>query len=566
MNGERRGKAVHRLSLVVPQPAFPEFIIRRLSFIMLGPFLRWAAAALSGVLMFACFPRPNWNLLVWVACLPLLAALLSERSLARAFGLAYLSGSIFLAGSCYWFIEVIERYGKLSSTLAVGVLVLFVIVFATFFGLFGLAEAWMARRSISRALFLSPFLWVSMEIARTYLITGFPWNLLGYAVSASGLRQLASVTAVYGLSFLGVATSALLAGTWLTPRRKAWGIALACWVALLAASDLIFSPPVPPQGADQVYLLQPNVPLDESALEGWVPWRDRSQLEGLVGRTVQAACQGLPTIAGPGMDCSGARTASTPSSPLLIWAENPAPFYFDRDPIFREAIERMARSTHAYVVFNTVTFAAQDATQPRNSAMVLDPEGRLLLEYDKIHLVPFGEYVPWWAFPGKVGKITSEIGDFVPGSKYQVADARAGKIGVFICYEAIFPQLVRRLVEAGAGVLVNISNDTWYGDSSAAFQHLEMARLRAVENGRFLLRATNDGITAVVDPYGRIVTRLPRHQPLVLAARFDYLGRKTFYTAHGDLFAWLCIAVAAGMGVWRAAETNNRRAGVKGQE
>jgi apolipoprotein N-acyltransferase len=566
MNGERRGRTVHRLSRVVPQPAFPEFTIHRSSFLIPGPSLRWAAAALSGVLMFACFPRPNWNLMVWSACLPLLATLLSEQSLARAFGLAYLSGAIFLAGSCYWFIEVMQRYGKLSSTLAVGVLVLFVVIFAMFFGLFGLAETWMARRSISQALLLSPFLWVSMEIARTYLITGFPWNLLGYAVSPSGLRQLASVTAVYGLSFLAVGTSALLAGVSLGPRRKAWGIALAGWVALLAVGDLIFSPPVMPPGTDQVYLLQPNVPLDESVLEGWVPWRNREQLEGLVGTTVKAACQGLPTIAAPWMDCSGARTASGPSSPLVIWAENPAPFYFDRDPIFREAMQRMARSTHAYVVFNTVTFAAQDATQPRNSAMVLDPEGRLVVEYDKIHLVPFGEYVPWWAFPGKVGKITSEIGDFVPGSNYQVADAREGKIGVFICYEAIFPQLVRRLVAAGAGVLVNISNDAWYGDSSAAFQHLEMARLRAVENGRFLLRATNDGITAIVDPYGRIVTRLPRHQRLVLAARFDYLGRKTFYTAYGDVFAWLCVAVAAGMLVWRAAEMKNGRATVKGQE
>jgi apolipoprotein N-acyltransferase len=233
--------------------------------------------------------------------------------------------------------------------------------------------------------------------------------------------------------------------------------------------------------------------------------------------------------------------------PLVIWAENPAPFYFNRDPAFRSTMENLARSTHAYVIVNTVIFAGEYYTQPKNSAVVLDPEGRELLQYDKIHLVPFGEYIPWWAFPGRIGKITSQVAGYVPGSTYQVADTGQGKIGVFICYEAIFPQLVRRLAVAGAGVLVNISNDAWYGDSSAAFQHLEMARWRAVENGRYLLRATNDGITVIIDPYGRVVDRIPRHERRVLAGRFNYLARRTFYTAYGDVFAWLCVAVTAAM-------------------
>jgi apolipoprotein N-acyltransferase len=163
-----------------------------------------------------------------------------------------------------------------------------------------------------------------------------------------------------------------------------------------------------------------------------------------------------------------------------------------------------------------------------------------------MHLVPFGEYVPGWAFPGKVGKITSEVGNFVPGSGYQVARTPQGAVGIFICYESIFPQLVRRLVSGGAEVLVNISNDAWFGNSSAALQHLEMARLRAIENCRYLLRATNDGITAVVDPYGRVIDQLPRHQLMALHGHFTYLSGRTFYTAHGDVFAWLCVIVTVG--------------------
>ena len=210
---------------------------------------------------------------------------------------------------------------------------------------------------------------------------------------------------------------------------------------------------------------------------------------------------------------------------------------------------RMAERAHAYVVFNTITFAGPDDAQPRNSAIVLGPDGRVALQYDKIHLVPFGEYVPPWAFPGKVGKIVSQVGDFVPGTSYRAADTPDGAIAVPICYEDIFPELVRRLTPGGAGVLVNISNDSWYGDSSAAYQHLETSRYRAIENGRYLLRATNDGITAIIDPHGRVIEELPRHRRMVLSGHFNYVGRQTFYNAHGDVFAWLCVlATVAVMG------------------
>ena len=231
--------------------------------------------------------------------------------------------------------------------------------------------------------------------------------------------------------------------------------------------------------------------------------------------------------------------------PLLIWAENPAPFYFTRDPVFRHAMENMARQTRAFVIANTIIPMDAEGDAITNSAVTLDPEGHEVSRYDKIHLVPFGEYVPGWALPGLVHKITPEVGNFVPGSSYPVAKSPGGGIGVFICYEAIIPQLARKLVAGGAGVLVNISNDAWYGDSAAAYQHLEMARLRAIENHRYLLRATNNGLTTLIDPYGRVREEIPRYQRLVMPAYFNFETRQTFYTAHGDLFAWLCATVAA---------------------
>jgi len=512
------------------------------------------ASALSGLLLFACFPSLRWHLLVWVACAPLVAALVREPRCGRGFLLAYVTGAVFLAGSCYWFAFVMQQYGGMGPALALGVLVLYVVVFSVFFGAFGLVLSWVARSSRVAALALAPFLWVAMEIARTYLITGVPWNLLGYAVEAAGLRQLASFTAVYGLSFLAAVTSPLLAWLCLGPQRKpAWAV-LTSWLALLVVANWAMTPPPSPPGANSVYLVQPDIAMDEASVVKWAPWRDPAPLEGLVARSIASVGQ----EGNPG------------ATPLIVWPENPAPFYFERDPIFRSAVERMARQAHAYVVIGSVNYADRENTQPKNSAIVLDPEGRVLLAYDKMHLVPFGEYVPAWALAGLVGKITHEAGNFVSGNSYSVAHTRSGAIGVFICYEAIFPQLVRRLVADGPGVLVNISNDAWFGDTSAAAQHLEMARLRAVENRRFLLRATNDGITAVIDPYGRVRGRLPRHQVAVLAERFDYLAARTFYTAHGDVFAWLCVAIAAATVAWRAMspgrQIKNQKAKIKNQK
>jgi apolipoprotein N-acyltransferase len=263
------------------------------------------------------------------------------------------------------------------------------------------------------------------------------------------------------------------------------------------------------------------------------------------------------------------REGQSSLTPLIVWPENPAPFYFERDPIFRGAVERIAREAKSYAIVGSVNYADETIEHPKNTAVVLDPEGHVLLAYDKIHLVPFGEYVPWWAFPGLVGKITHEAGMFVPGSSYQTARTRDGGLGIFICYEAIFPQLVRRLVPDGPGVLVNISNDAWFGDTAAAFQHLNMARMRAIENRRYILRATNDGITCVIDPYGRVLDQLPRHAALTMTARFEYLAGRTFYSAHGDVLEWVCVAiaaVAAGWGFTGGKRIRSQKAKVKGQK
>ena len=506
---------------------------------------RFIASALSGLLLVACFPKLHTPGLVWIACFPLLLVLARETSLKRAFLLGYVCGASFFGGNCYWFIIVMESYGHLSGVLAVVVLILFVIIDSAFFGLFGLAMGWAARRSSGWALAASPFLWLAMELARTYRITGFPWDLLGYAVQAVGVRQIAAVTGVYGLSFLAMATSALLAWVVLRPRLGRPKLALGGWLIMLVIAQWRLAPPPASKGKDLAILVQPNVPLDDAELETWVPWRDPAELQHLVQFSVAAVTETENSASkAPG---------SSGNPPLLVWAENPAPFYFTRDPVFRTAIVNMARQTHATVIVNTIIPLDANGEAISNSAITLDPEGREVSRYDKIHLVPFGEYVPAWALPGLVHKITSEVGNFIPGTTYPVAESPGGDIGVFICYEAIIPQLARKLVANGAGVLVNISNDAWYGKSAAAYQHLEMARLRAIENHRYLLRATNNGLTTLIDPYGRVLDELSRYQRLFMPAHFDFETRKTFYTTHGDVCAWFSTAVAVLMllGAWQ---------------
>jgi len=508
----------------------------------MNQFKTWIAGALSGFFLVACFPKLNLHPLVWIACLPLLLVLAGAASPWRAFAYAYFSGAIFLTGTCYWFVEVTRQYGRLSLTLALTALLAFVVVFSLFFGAFGLVVGGVARRrSPALALLLSPFLWVATELVRTHLITGFPWNLLGYAVPFAGLRQIACVTGVYGLSFLAATTSALGAWAFGSRRRKWPCLALGGWAALLVVGNWALAPPAPTKGLNLALLVQPNVPLDEASATTWAPWLNPAKLNQLVTMSLEALST-EKRKENTALDEKGQQHIVGP--PLIIWAENPAPFYFTRDQVFRDAVERMAVLGRAYVVVNTVVPHGSGTSQITNSAVVVDPQGREILQYDKMHLVPFGEYVPAWAFPSMIGRITSEAGDFVPGSSYRVAPTPDGAVGIFICYEDIFPQLVRRLTLAGAQVLVNISNDAWFGDSAAAFQELEMARLRAIENRRYLLRATNDGITASIDPYGRVEKQIARHQTAVLHAYFGYWRGQSFYTRHGDVFAWLCTALA----------------------
>jgi apolipoprotein N-acyltransferase len=289
-------------------------------------------------------------------------------------------------------------------------------------------------------------------------------------------------------------------------------------------------PPVSPADR-QAVLVQQNIPIQPG--EGWTTGYFHQTLDNL--RSISIA----PSAAHPDH---------------IVWPESPAPFY-TTDPIFRQTVGGVARDTHAWVIAGSLGSdpahmgSASDAVY--NSAALFSPEGELVARYDKVHLVPFGEYVPFRRLLPFADVLTKEVGEFTHGVSRQPLVTSQARIGIFICYESVFPDEVRQYAAGGAQVFVNISNDGWYGDSGAWAQHLQQARMRAVENNRWLLRGTNTGFTASIDPYGRIVAGIPRQVRTRLDAPYALEDSTTFYTRHGDWFAYGCAIIFLGAVAFR---------------
>ena len=512
----------------------------------------WVFACTSGVLQVLIFPKPALYLLAWVALAPLMYAILKCREqdvtlvladggqfLAPAtawqgFLLGYVSGLIWYLGSCYWVYYVMHFYGGLGIVTSALLLLAYALYLALYHGVFGLLVALTAARRNGfslRALLFAPFIWVAVELARTY-ITGFPWDLLGNTqIDNIPLIGLAKVTGVYGISFEIALVNTAVTAAFLVPQRKRPLLIAVCAVAiLLLHSGKLYAPPAVPS-TQGVTLVQADVPILESS--AW----DLDYLENTLRELSQLSVRPESEHAG------------TPG--LILWPESPAPF-FTTDLHVRSTLGNIARRTDSSIIAGTlgIQHTGDPTRRPviYNSASVIARNGAWTFEYDKVHLVPFGEYVPLADFLFFAKKLTHELGTFGRGTKREPLDVDGTRIGVFICYESIFPNEVRQFARNGAEVFVNISNDGWYGDTGAPLQHLNMARMRAVENDRWLLRDTNTGVTAVIDPYGRVVAKAPRWQRTALQSAYDVEESTTFYTRHGDWFPILCaIITVAGL-------------------
>lgn len=508
----------------------------------------WLLVLLSAALQTLIFPLPNLYFLCWFAVAPLLIALLRTRPPgvlqltegvklvparpAQGFLLGYVCGVAWYGSTCYWILPTMRQFGGLGAFPALGILFLFCLYLALYHGFFGLIVSLLAGadRISRKALLLAPVVWVGIELARTR-ITGFPWDLLGITqVDNVPFCRIATVTGVYGLSFEIMIVNAAMAAAFLVVREKRKALLLmSLGAACVLQAGRLIAPAALPTDHTAV-LVQQNIPI----LEGgdWTREYLEGTLRDLTWISVSAA-------------------GGNPRPDLIVWPESPAPFYVS-DPTFRDAVSNIARQTNVWMITGSLGTGAGGhsggrSSQTYNSAALISPQGEWVAQYNKVHLVPFGEYVPFRRLFSFASGLTEQVGDFSMGTSRQPLQAGNTSLGVFICYESIFPDEVRRFAVEGAQAFVNISNDGWYGDSGAYAQHLKQARMRAVENGRWLLRSTNTGVTASIDPYGRVVVTAPRKLRMALRAPYSLSSATTFYTRHGDWFAYLCaiISVAA---------------------
>ena len=460
----------------------------------------------------------------------------------QGFVLAYVCGILWYFGTCYWVYGPMHRYGGLPVPVVLPTMLLAAMHEGLYRGLFGFLVALVAGRDRSqrRALVAAPFLWVAAELALTR-ISAFPWELLGYAQTGNFvLTRIATVTGVYGLSWEIMLVNTAFAAAFLVAhegagakQRRKWLLLSATAAAVVLQAGQWLAPALP--AADHTALLvQQNIPIQAD----WTRDYFENTLRDLTGLSVKSA-----------VDARSLR-ADLGKPDLIVWPESPSPFYTS-DPLFRNAISEMARQAQTWVVTGSIgvepaMHSAGQESKVFNSAALVSPQGEWAGRYDKVHLVPFGEYLPFPRLLAFVGGITKEIGEFERGTSRAPLDAGGTRLGVFICYESVFPDEVRQYALQGAQVFVNISNDGWYGDSGAWKQHLQQTEMRAIENDRWVLLTTNTGLTAAIDPAGRVVAQVPRKERSVLMAPYALVSSTTFYTRHGDWFAYLCAIISAG--------------------
>jgi apolipoprotein N-acyltransferase len=519
---------------------------------------------LTAVLLDFCFPvagpLPRWRAaLVFVALVPLLYALLNERAAAhpryirRAALTAYLSGVLWYVLNCYWIYQTMLYYGHVPPFGSAGIVLLFSLILGLYFGLFGLLLAFFRRRfGLTAALLLAPFLWTTIELAAAR-ITSVPWDQLGYAmVDSPMLTGIAPFTGVYGISFEIILVNTLFIPILIGSKdrrdpRLSRTVIVPAFLVIYAAFVILerTSPPAPT--SDYAVLLQPNINVEAGQPWSGNQWNgDPNWILTAAQQTCTPAYTGMPQrdlTPPPAQTCP----QNAPPPGVVLWPEV-ASWFQSNDPHTLALLRAVA--TTAQAPFIAGMFGV-DPTGTYNSAVFTNADGSIQGRYDKIHLVPFGEYVPFRNFFFFAHKLTNQLVDLQRGHERKVfkssgPDGSTHTFGVFICYESVFADEVRHFALNGAQVLVNLSDDGWYGDTSAPWQHLNMARMRAIENRRWLLRDTNNGVTTVIDPHGRVTFSAPRHTVTSLVARYGYRTDLTFYTRYGDVFAYLCGIISLG--------------------
>jgi apolipoprotein N-acyltransferase len=496
--------------------------------------LDFVLALLSGALLALSFPKFGHPAFAWVALAPLMVALGHRaQSTRRAFLLGLAAGAVYFSGTLYWLVETMTTFGGLPVFAAVLAAAMLIAYLSLYPAAFAVIQARLVRALGKRALLLGPAIWVATEMGRTYVLDGFPWELLGYSqTTVLPIAQIASVVGVYGLSALVALVSAATAYATVTPRDpRRWGVCVVVaaivlgtgvWGALRIRGHALTTGGV----GVRVAVLQGNILQDQK----WDP----AMADAIMQRYIDMT-----------------REAIGRNARFIVWPESATPLPYEQDIPRGAAIRRLAREAKVTLLIGSdqvepvkpVPHAKPPSPRLYNAAYLIQPDGSTAAIYRKIHLVPFGEYVPFGRLLFFVGPLVEAVSDFVPGTEATLLPVYGHKVSTAICYEVIYAGLMRSFVTHGSELLTTITNDAWYGWSSAAYQHWEQASLRAIEEGRYLARAANTGISGVVDPYGRVLQRSNMFQSAVMAEDVRFLTERTIYTRVGDVVGWLSVAL-----------------------
>jgi apolipoprotein N-acyltransferase len=512
-------------------------------------------AVTSSALLILSFPNFDLWPLAWVALVPLLIAVCRRPQALPSFLLGWITGTLFFFGSCYWLTYAMVRYGGIPSLFAYPLLIPGAMVLGLFPALCCLLIARMVARRGLVALYLAPLFWTPLEWSRLG-VTGQLWNAVGYSQAyVTPMIQSASWGGVYSVSFLIVMVNAGVSYAVMKRTSRAMLSALsavASVAVIIAASNWYTASHASSQPTSQpevvAVAVQPNVPME--------PVEDLAETEALVERHKQLSRSALVAWEREGrLDNAGAiklednqaqpdAQAARKSIPrLVIWPESPMNFSYANDSVMREWLARFAAENHTAVIFNSLEPAP--ASGAYNSAVMVDEEGRKVAQYDKIRLLPFGEYVPLPRWLPGANLVPVMVGDFTPGAQYPLMQVAGARVGVFICFESAFPSISREFANEGADALINISNDGYLGPTPVMRQHLANTVFRAVENGRAVVRVTNTGISAYITPRGQVIGATEGFKPDVRVWAIRRApGGKTFYTRFGDLFAGICAALS----------------------
>ncbi len=515
---------------------------------------QFGLAGLAGLLSPLCFPDFHFGWLAWIALVPLHLALdgpPNTMTPRRALWIGWLAGFLAFTGIMSWVVTAMHQYGKMPLIASYPVMWLLAAYLGLYVGLYASAFAWLVKRMPAAASLGAPCLWVALELMRAHFLSGLPWMLLGYSqYQWLPIIQIADITSVYGVSFLIVLVNIALADLvlWAWRRFHRQPLLRFPWHAPAAAALTVM-----------VALVYGQVVLSNAT-----PADAPSLAVGLVQPNIDQAHKWDQAYRRETLDRYAALTArASQGTDLVVWPEAATPFFFEEEPLYRVEVAVLVHRHGVPLLFGSPALRRYPNGRPYllNSAYLLSPNGQITGRYDKRHLVPFGEYIP---FHSSVlfflDKLVEGIGDFEAGTTPTVfgpavvaGDARPN-ISVVICYEVIFPNLVREFVAEGATVMATITNDAWFGASSAPYQHFAMVVFRAVENRIAFARSANTGISGLIDPSGRIISSTPIFTEQAITGRLPLRQTTTFYTRYGDVFAYACVIITALLGIaadWR---------------